>query len=125
MLASSELLQQLQQYAFSPAGQPMCIYGDPAYPPRVQLHAPFRNVELTPQMLEFNRSMSAVRVSVEWLFGDIINYFKFFDFKKKLKIGLSSVWKTYIACAILRNTLTCLYGNFTSEYFQFDPHTVQ
>ena len=27
------------------------------------------------------------RISVEWLFGDVINYFKFFDFKKNLKIG--------------------------------------
>lgn len=38
----------------------------------------------------FNESMSAVRVSVEWLFADVINYFKFIDFKN-LKIGLSQV----------------------------------
>ena len=28
--------------------------------------------------------MSEVRVSVEWIFGDIINYFKFLDFKNLL-----------------------------------------
>ena len=39
--------------------------------------------------------MSAVRSSVEWLFGDVINYFKSLDFKKNLKIGLSSVGKMY------------------------------
>ena len=43
----------------------------------------------TPQMQEFNRRMSAVRVSVEWLFGNIVEYFKFIDFKKNLKIGMS------------------------------------
>ena len=35
MLADSGLLQDLEAYAFSPAGLPMCIYGDPAYPLRV------------------------------------------------------------------------------------------
>ncbi|KAK2564226.1 hypothetical protein P5673_012473 [Acropora cervicornis] len=33
MLAYSGLLHLLQQHAVSPFGQPMCIYGDPAYPP--------------------------------------------------------------------------------------------
>ena len=60
------------------------------------------------QTLALNDSMSAVRASVEWLFADIINYFKFLDFKKDLKIGLSQVGKMYIVCALLRNALTCL-----------------
>ena len=76
-------------------------------------------------MQDFNTSMSVVRVSVEWLFGEIINYFKFMDFKKNLKINLSSVGKMYIVSAILRNALTCLYGNSTSDFFQLDPPTLQ
>ena len=103
---------------------PLCIYGDPAYPLRVHLQAPYRQAVMTPQMQAFNTSMSAVRISVEWLFGDIINYFKFMDFKKNLKIGLSSVGKLYIVCAILRNALTCLYKNQTSYYFNLDPPTL-
>jgi hypothetical protein len=42
-------------------------------------------------MHEYNRSMSQVRIAVEWLFGDIANSFKFTDYKKNLKIGLRSV----------------------------------
>ena len=38
---------------------------------------------------------------MEWLFGDIINSFKFLDYKKNLKIGLSGVRKMYIVCALL------------------------
>ena len=76
-------------------------------------------------MQDFNTSMSVVRVSVEWLFGEIINYFKFMDFKKNLKINLSSVGKMYIVSAILRNALTCLYGNSTSDFFQLDPPNLQ
>ena len=120
MLAESGLLQDLERYAFSTGGQPMCIYGDPAYPLRVHLQGPFQGAALTPQMEMFNASMSSVRVSVEWLFGDILNYFKFIDFKKNLKIGLSSIGKTYVVCALLRNALTCLYGNLTSEFFELD-----
>ena len=69
--------------------------------------------------------MSAVRAFVEWLFADIINYFKFLDFKKNLKIGLSQVGKMYIVCAIIRNALTCLYSNTTAEYFGVDPPSFQ
>ena len=43
------------------------------------------------------------RVSVEWNFGDIINYFKSLDFNKKnlvLKISSSAVGKMYVTCAL-------------------------
>ena len=121
MLASSGLLTSLESHSFSTDGKPLCLYGNPAYPLRVHLQAPFQAAQLTPAMEQFKRSMSAVRVSVEWLFGDIINYFKFLDFKKDLKIGLSAVGKMYILCALLQNAITCLYGNNTSRYFQLNP----
>ena len=91
--------------------QEMCISGDPEYPLRTHLHCPFRNGVLTRQMEEFNASMSSVRTSVEWLFGDLINFFKFLDYKKNLKIGLSHVG----------NALTCFYRNTTADYFGLDP----
>ena len=65
--------------------------------------------------------MSSVRVSVEWLFGDIINYFKFLDFKKNLKVQLSAVGKMYIVGTILTNARNCLYGSSTSSFFDLDP----
>lgn len=125
MLRDSRLLDDLQRHAFSPAARPLCLYGDPAYPLRLHLQAPFRNVRLTPQMEAFNSSMSSLRTSVEWLFGDICTYFKFIDFKKDLKIGLSTVGKMYTVCALLRNALTCLYGNTTSKFFDLEPPTLQ
>ena len=82
MLAVSGLLRDLEQYAFSHGGQPMCLYGDPACPLKVRLQGPLRFGVITNQA--YNTAMSAVRSSVEWLFGDIINYFKFLDFKKNL-----------------------------------------
>ena len=85
MLADSRLLNDLQAFANSPFGNPYCIYGYPAYPLRIHLQAPFRYRVLTPQMMDFNRSMSSVRESVEWLFNDVTNYFKFLDFKKRFE----------------------------------------
>ena len=124
MLLDSGLLNDLEQHAFVD-GQPMCLYGDPVYPLRVHLQAPYRRENLTPEMAAFNKSMSTARVSVEWIFGDICNYFKFIDFKKNLKIGLSSVGKMYMVSALFRNALTCLQGNLTSNFFQLDPPTLE
>ena len=122
MLKDSNLLDVLERQAVNARGDILCVYGDPAYPLRPQLMAPFRIGEVpvfTQDMQAFNEAMSSVRVSVEWLFADISNYFKFIDFKKNLKIGLSAVGKFYIVSALFRNILTCLYGNLTSIHFIF------
>ena len=125
MLADSVLLHDLEQHAFNTTREPMALYGDPAYPVRVHLQVPYRGAGITPQMELYNKAMSAVRMSVEWRFGDIVNYFKFLDFKNNLKFSLSAVGKMYIVCATLRNALTCMYDNPTSKYFALDPPTIQ
>ena len=57
----------------------MCIYGDPAYPLRVHLQGPFGNPRdrLTALMEAFNTPVSSVRISVEWLFGELFQVFGF------------------------------------------------
>ena len=57
MLADSGLLDNLEQHSYSPDGNPLCIYGDPAYPLRVHLQAPFRDGIITPEMRNFNTSI--------------------------------------------------------------------
>jgi hypothetical protein len=121
MLGESGLLENLERVAYSPNNEPLYLYGDPAYPLRNHLQSPFRNVVLTREMEDFNKAMSSVRVTVEWLFGEIVKYFKFTDFKRQQSISLSPVAKFYIVCAILQNALTCLYNNPVSTYFELDP----
>ena len=125
MLKDSQLLDELEAHAFSPAGEAMCLYGDPAYPLRIHLQGPFKETPITEEMEDFNRAMSSVRTSVEWVFGDVIGSFKFLDFKKTLKIGLSPVGKHYMVSALLRNALTCLYGNNTGAYFGVEPPSLE
>lgn len=71
----------------SHAGHPLCLYGDPAFALNAHLQGPFRNIILAPQMMAFNKCLSEVRLSIEWLFGGIAYYFKFMDFKKNFKLG--------------------------------------
>ena len=118
MLRMSGLLGQLEQHSHSPTGEPLCIYGDPAYPHRIWLQTPYRDVNLSDEQQEFNASMSAVRVAV-------FKNFAFIDYKKNLKIGLSPLGKMYAVSALLRNALTCLYGNYTSMFFDITPPTLQ
>ena len=62
-------------------------------------------------MINYNKAMSEVSVTVEWLFGNIRNYFKFIGFKKEMKLCLSLVGKVYGGCELLENAHTCTYGN--------------
>ena len=125
MLTDTGLMMQLQQYSHGTNRNSLCIYGDPAYPLRLQLQAPFRGPRLTNNQALYNKSMSKVRVAVEWVFADITNYFAFLDFKKNLKMGLSAVGKMYISCGILRNAHTCLYHSTTTDFFQINPPTIR
>jgi hypothetical protein len=124
LLRLSNLLPKLDRHAFGMNGNPLCLYGDPAYPLRVHLQSPYPN-PTTAQQAAYNKSMSHVRVSVEWLFADITNWWAFIDFKKKLKLNLSAVGKFYLTCALLTNARTCLYGNVTSQYFEIDPPSLE
>ena len=112
-LAMSNLLPQLVQHSIKQNGDIMCIYGDPLRP---QLQAPFKGANLLPHEKEWNKEMSAVRVSVEWIFRDIIDYFKFLGFKKNLKLG-----KMYTVAALLHNARPVLYETTTSTYFDIAP----
>ena len=47
MLTMSGLLNDLTQYAWNRNHEPLCIYGDPAYPLRVHLQGPFKLANLT------------------------------------------------------------------------------
>ena len=123
ILQESGLLQNLRRVAHHD-GQPLCLYGDPAYPLNVHLQAPFPTRGITHEMEAYNKAMSAVRVSVEWMFGNITKYFSFIDFKRHMKVNLSAVAKMYLVSALLENARTCLYGNIVSKTFDLQPPTL-
>ena len=124
MLHVSSLLNGLRKFAWY-NNQPLCIYRDPACQLNVHLQALYRQAQNNQGMINYNKSMSEVRVTVEWLFRNIKNYFKFTDFKKELKLCLSPVGKVYVVFALLQNAHTCLYGSQVSAFFGMEPISLQ
>ena len=117
MFYESGLLANLQRHAVDVNGNQFCVFGDSAYPIDRQVITPFKGVNITPAQHDFNRVMQKLRISVEWVFGDIVNVFKFVDFKKNIKIGLSPVGRIYQFCELMHNARCCIYANKSSEYF--------
>lgn len=124
MLGASGLSQKLRRFN-QPNGQPYVIYGDPAYGLSCNILAPYRGAQLSQQQKDFNRSMSRVRISVEWTFGKLLQYFSFVDFKRNNKVLLQPLGKYYIVAALLTNCHTCMNGSLTSTFFQVEPPSLE
>ena len=125
MLRESGIIELLEAHSNRLDGTPLFIYGDPAHPLRPHLQAPFKKNNLTAEQQAYNKAMSKVRVSVEWVFGEILQYFAFVDFKKNKKIALSEIGKMYRACALLHNARTCLYGSSASRFMDIEPPSLE
>ena len=69
--------------------------------------------------------MSKIRISLGYFFGDIVKYFKFYDFHKSLKIQLIVVERMYIVCVLLQNACSRFYGSIASDYFGLEPQNVE
>ena len=59
MLQETGLLNDLRRVAWY-NGEPVCLHGNPAHRLGLHLQAPFRNMQLTPQMVSCNKAMSEV-----------------------------------------------------------------
>ena len=119
MLYESRLLPKLEEKFTAP--QLFSLYGDPAYPLRQHIITPYRGAALTRDQQLFNKEMSKVRVSVEWSFGKVLQYFAFLDFRKNLKVLLQPIGKYYVVGVILTNCHTCMYGCNSSNVFHLPP----
>ena len=113
MLHEPGLLTNLQRSAWN-NNQHLCIYSDPAYLLSIHLQASFSRENLTPKPVNYNKAISQIRVSGEWLFSEA-------KLTSQMRIGLTAVGKIYCICTLLQNVRTCFYGNQVSEFFQLDP----
>ena len=55
------------------------VYGDAAYPIVSHIDRGFKGANLTPTQKAYNRSLSKVRICVEWMFGKVVEEFAFID----------------------------------------------
>ena len=80
ILAISGLVQTLQRYFHGPNEEVLWIFGDPAYLLRRNLLGPYNGAQLTQEQTDSNSSMSKVRVTVESMFGMVLDGSRsFFD----------------------------------------------
>ena len=108
MLGVSDLLGNLRKFNL-PNGEPYVIYGDPAYGLSRNILNPFRGAHITAAEPEFNKSMRRVRISVEWGFGKILQYFSFLDFRKNQKVLLQPIGKYFLVASIMINCHTHMF----------------
>lgn len=96
-----------------------CLYGDPDYAIRAFLIVTYsRTVEnLTQQQRRSQTSISRVRTILKWRFMNIIKYFTYVNFNKKVTIAQVLVAKVFAVLAILWNFRVCLYGSQGAELF--------
>ena len=118
MLCESQLMEELED--LMPAngeGAVYGMYGDLAYAQSIYLIGGFWKPTAGSDEALFNRQISSVHITVEWVFRDIIEKWKFLDFHSAMRVFEMPVAEFYTNGAFLSNICNCLYGNKTQQYF--------
>jgi hypothetical protein len=130
LLTESALLDHLAQFAFpgdvdenTPIEErTFQIFGDPAYGVGPHIISPFSGMgERTAEELEWNATMSAVRIEVEHGFGIVSNTWPFLNSGWKMHLYASPVGQYYRIGVLLTNCLNCLRPNQVAQYFDCPP----
>ena len=69
--------------------------------------------------------MSAVRITVEWIFKEVKMYFPIIDTKRKMKLCEAPVGLLYLETMLMCNLRNCIYPNQISDYFKIRPCTIE
>jgi hypothetical protein len=115
VLQHSLLINEIQYY----------LYGDAAYCLRPYLQTGYHGSTLNMEQIQFNMSMSRLRIAVEWAFRDIKTYFTHIDLPRKLKLGITPVGLWYICSAVLWNFRVSFYGSQAAQYFDCHPLSIE
>jgi hypothetical protein len=107
-------------------GRVFRMYGDPAYPIADVILRAFRGVNLTQAQVDLNAEFNAMRTSVEWSFGRVVQYVSYLDYKAAMKLEEAPLALLYKVGVILTNCHLCLYRNGTTvSFFNCDPPTLE
>lgn len=107
LLRQSGLEDRLEQCLLLD-GRQFYVYGDAAYMTRPWLQTAFERLGATPSQEAYNKSMSAVRVTVEWNYKDLKQQWSLNDYARSLSVRKAPIALLYQASALLLNFKTCL-----------------
>eukprot|EP00171_Calliarthron_tuberculosum_P003365 IDg3365t1 len=97
------------------------LYADKAYVIRPWMQTAYPN-PVTAAQKELNKSMNAVRTSVEWSYGEVKQHFSSQDFGHKLHVCRVPIAVMHVCALLLRNFKTCLrHGGQGPHYFRCIP----
>jgi hypothetical protein len=116
----SDSLLEAQLEALFPDDHPgpvYKLYGDPAYRMNRVIFHGFRNPPDGSIEAQWNKEMSAVRVAVEWLFGQVVSYFKYVDFKNSQRLYREPIALYYFVACFFINLKNTIHGSTTANYF--------
>ena len=114
-------LDEVLPVVFEIGARKFCVYSDSGYNPRWYLEVPFQGSNLSAQQRAYNKLMSSVRITVEWIFKEVKLCYTTVDYKRKLKLFESPIGWLYIASVLLSNVRDCIYPNQISQYFNCAP----
>ncbi len=103
---------------------PFAIYGDPIFAHTAYIRKANPRYERTFQHEIFNKAMNAARVSIEHIFGIVVNLWAYVDFSKKQNLSWTNPATAYLNAQVLTDCHTCNYGNQVSDCFIIDPPTL-
>lgn len=106
-------------------GKQYVVFGDSGYSVRVFLEIPFEGSNLSATKKSFNKAMSKVRVTVEWLFKEVKLLWSMVDSKRRMRICQAPVGLMYRAAVLLTNLRNCVQPNPISQFFDCAPPTLE
>ncbi|RPA97931.1 hypothetical protein L873DRAFT_1689322, partial [Choiromyces venosus 120613-1] len=127
MFKESGLQENITRYVKDEEGDQLYVYRDKVFYLEqgvIGAYCAQRNEELTLEESVFNAYMAKQRMSVEWGFGKITQYFEFNNLWKNLKIRLYPTSTYYFASTLLTNCHTCYYGSKTGFSFECSLPTI-
>jgi DDE superfamily endonuclease len=102
------------------SGRQYYLDGDVPYTLRPYLQVGFKCSVRSPEEVAFNEAMSKVRVTVEWAFRDVKQYFTHPDVPRKLRLRVTPAGLWYVCSVMLWNFRVCLYRSQAAQYFDCD-----
>jgi hypothetical protein len=114
----SKIMDQLTEHAFDEEGQPMQIYGDPAYGLNRHLISPYQGARVNDRQRLFNKRMSRVRIVVEWVFKEITQQFAYLSWKREQKVFQKALGEEYAVGVLLHNAHVCLHRPQIPQFFE-------
>lgn len=126
VLTQSAIVPLLNALPLSGNGDQFVIFGDSGYPLINSIIRPYTEpAEGSPEHI-FNTEMAKQRVTVEWSFHSVNQYFSVTHFLPRQRLGITPIGNEYQLSIFFTNCLTCCKGgNAIGDHFDLTPPTLQ